>query len=89
LQRYRLGRSLYGQGRFAEAAREFEAGLLINPESAKLSYNAARSLERAERFADSARAYEDYLRKAPNDPDATAVASLAEGLWKRASCGRL
>ncbi len=89
VQRYRLGRSLYGQGRFAEAAREFEAGLLIFPDSPKLSYNAARSHERAERFADAARAYEDYLRKAPGEQDAAAVAALAEGLWKRANYGRL
>lgn len=89
LQRYLLGRRLYAEGRFADAAREFESALIIFPDSVKLSYNAARSAERADRPADAARAYEDFVRKAPNDPDRADVLALAEGLWARAGFGRL
>jgi TolA-binding protein len=44
--RYQIGRRLYREGQFAEAAAEFKAALALYP-SAKLAYNQARSAERA------------------------------------------
>ncbi len=44
--RYKVGRHLYKQSRFQEAAAEFEAGLAMHPTSSRLAYNLGRSRER-------------------------------------------
>jgi tetratricopeptide (TPR) repeat protein len=73
LARYRLGISLYTEGRFAEAAREFEVCAGMLPASAKLPYNAARSWERAGDVERAVRQYRRYLEVAPQAADRAEV----------------
>lgn len=60
--RYSIARELYRQGKYAEAAAEFDVALVIMPTSAKLAYNAARCHERAGNLELALQRYADYLR---------------------------
>ena len=74
--RYRVGRHLYKQGRFEEAAREFEAALAMHPTSARFAYNLARCRERTGDRAGGAAAYRRYLALAPEASDRDDVEAL-------------
>jgi tetratricopeptide (TPR) repeat protein len=60
-QRYTIGAQLYRQGRYAEAAREFQVAQAIMPNSAKLAFNVARSLERSGELQAAYEMYGRYL----------------------------
>ena len=60
-QRYRIGVKLYQEGRYADAAREFEVGLDLYPQSPRLAFNLGRALERAGELHGSIAAYRRYL----------------------------
>ncbi len=80
--RYQIGRRLYREGKFAEAAAEFKAALAVYP-SAKLAYNQARSAERAGDLAQAIEAFEVYLKLAPAADDRAEVQALLPVLRER------
>ena len=79
-QRYEIGKRLYRQGKFAEAAVEFRTALSLHPKSARLAFNLARALERAGDLAGAAAQYEAYLRLAPTADDAGDVRAVLASL---------
>jgi tetratricopeptide (TPR) repeat protein len=71
-ERFRRGSELYEQGRFREAAAEFEAAYRLRPHGA-IHYNVARCRERLGEWPGALRSYEDYLREVPDAKDRAAV----------------
>ncbi len=77
-QRYEIALIAYREGRYAEAAREFDVAATIAPKSAKLAYNAARSWERAGDSEKAIARYRSYLALSPQAKDrATVEATVA------------
>ncbi len=76
------GQSLYLAGKYADAARVFEAGFAVNPYPAFL-FNAGVCYQKSGRPDAALRAFRLYLEKDPQAPDAADVrgriASLEEG----------
>lgn len=73
----RLGQQAFKEGRYREAAGQFEAALALRPRPA-LHFNLARCWEALGESAKAARAYREYLRLAPDAADrAVVTASLA------------
>ncbi len=67
--RYRTGRVLYKQGKFAAAVKEFQTAFDLFPDSAKLAFNMARTCERLDRMSEAVGHYERYLALAPSAKD--------------------
>lgn len=65
---FRLGRELYAQGRFAEAAKEFEVAYGLSGRSSLL-YNVYLAYRDAQDTANAARALDGYLLANPAAPD--------------------
>jgi len=65
---FRLGRELYAQGRFAEAAKEFEVAYGLSGRSSLL-YNVYLAYRDAQDTANAARALDGYLLANPEAPD--------------------
>lgn len=86
--RYQIAIQLYREGRFKDAAAEFEAALAMFPTSAKLAYNLARTKERAEDPTGAIAAYRRYLMLAPTAEDADEVRSLIALLESRLDANR-
>jgi tetratricopeptide (TPR) repeat protein len=82
-QRYRIGRQLYRDGRFADAAAEFRAALAMFPKSAKLAFNLARSLERAGDLAGAIEHYRLYTKLDPQAGDRAEIEALIPTLRAR------
>lgn len=82
-QRYRIGRQLYRDGRFTDAAAEFRAALAMFPQSAKLAFNLARSLERAGDLAGAIEHYRLYTKLDPQAIDRAEVEALIPTLQSR------
>ncbi len=80
VKRYNIARHLYGQGRFAEAAAEFDVAQAMMPRSSKLAFNAARCYERAGDLAKAVDRYEHYLRLSPDALDRDEVETMLEAL---------
>jgi len=83
---FRLGREYYEQGRFAEAAKEFEVAYGLSGRSSLL-YNVYLAYRDAQDTPNAARALRGYLAAVPNIPDHDhLVARLAalDGLLKEA-----
>jgi tetratricopeptide (TPR) repeat protein len=70
-----LGRELYENGRFAEAAAEFERAYALSGRS-ELLYDAYLAYRDAQRDEDAARTLRAYLESVPEGPDHA-------GLWAR------
>lgn len=67
--RFRIGQALYNEGRFLEAAREFESSYELSNRSSLL-FNAYLSYRDAGRLDDSVRVLERYLGADPDVEDA-------------------
>lgn len=67
--RFRIGQALYNEGRFLEAAREFESSYELS-NRASLLFNAYLSYRDAGRLDDSVRVLERYLGANPDVDDA-------------------
>lgn len=83
---FRLGAELYGQGRFAEAAKEFEVAYGLSGRSSLL-YNVYLAYRDAQDTANAARALDGYLTANPNAPDRehlTARLAALKEILKRA-----
>ena len=80
-----MGRRLYVDGRFSEAAGEFRGALALFPGSAKLAFNLGRSLERAGDLAGAVAAYRRYVALDPQGDDLT---PLIDGLNARITAAR-
>ena len=65
---FRLGRELYAQGRFAEAAKEFEVAYGLSGRGSLL-YNVYLAYRDAQDTANAARALDGYLLANPEAPD--------------------
>ncbi len=65
---FRLGRELYGQGRFAEAAKEFEVAYGLSGRG-QLLYNVYLAYRDAQDTANAARALRGYLAAVPDASD--------------------
>ncbi len=78
--RYAVGVTLYREGKFTEAAREFRLALEIVPDNHRLAYNLARSLERAGELAGALEAYRRYLELNPEADDRDATEAVMRGL---------
>jgi tetratricopeptide (TPR) repeat protein len=65
---FRLGRELYAQGRFAEAAKEFEVAYGLSGRSSLL-YNVYLAYRDAQDTANAARSLDGYLLANPEAPD--------------------
>jgi tetratricopeptide (TPR) repeat protein len=65
---FRLGREYYGQGRFAEAAKEFEVAYGLSGR-ASLLYNVYLAYRDAQDTPNAARALRGYLAAVPDAPD--------------------
>jgi len=77
--RMEQGQTYYLQGRFAEAAAEFEAAYEIEPFSAFL-YNAGVAYEQAGAYERALEFFGRYLEREPNASDRAAVAQRMERL---------
>ncbi len=86
--RYRVGRTLYAQGDYSGAAREFEMALAIFPQSAKLAFNLARTCERLEDDERALAAYRSYLQVAPEAPDRAEIDRIIASLEQRVEAAR-
>lgn len=80
--RYNIAITLYREGRFEDAAREFGVALQIHPKSPKLAYNLARALERARQYEAAIDAYVHYLKLAPKSADRPDVEATLGALRK-------
>ena len=87
-QRYRIGVQLYREGRFGEAAREFEAAFAVYPKSPKLAYNRARAWERADELDKAVESYRTYLALAPKADDRAEVEQVIGVLAERIDAQR-
>ena len=65
---FRLGRELYGQGRFREAAQEFEVAYGMSGRS-QLLFNVYLAYRDAQDTQNAARALRGYLSAVPDAPD--------------------
>ena len=79
-----LADALSKDGRKDEAMQVVQAGLTATPQSSMLHKTLGLVLERSGKPGDAAQAYRDYLRLAPNAPDAQELAARAARLEKRA-----
>jgi cytochrome c-type biogenesis protein CcmH/NrfG len=61
-----------------------QTGLSATPQSSMLHRTLGLLLERSGKPGDAAQAYRDYVRLAPNAPDAQELAARASRLEKRA-----
>jgi tetratricopeptide (TPR) repeat protein len=66
-RRFKRGQELYAEGRFLDAAREFEAGYAVAPRPLFL-LNIGQSYRRGNEFEKAKRAYEMLLRVDPQTP---------------------
>ncbi|MCB9540667.1 MAG: PEGA domain-containing protein [Myxococcales bacterium] len=82
-ERYQIGRTLYLDGHFAEAAAEFRTAFDLYPSSPRLAYNLARAEERAGRTEAAIDAYRKYLALAPHAADAWQVRGVVDSLERR------
>jgi len=82
-RRYSIARGLYAEGRYAEAAAEFDVAFAMLPTSAKLAYNAARCHERAGHLEPAIEAYGAYLRLSPQAPDRVDVEATVAAIRRR------
>jgi tetratricopeptide (TPR) repeat protein len=82
---FRLGKELYDQGKFADAAKEFEVAYGLSGRSSLL-YNVYLAYRDAQDTANAARALDGYLTANPNAPDvahlSARLAALKEILKK-------
>lgn len=82
---FRLGKELYDQGKFADAAKEFEVAYGLSGRSSLL-YNVYLAYRDAQDTANAARALDGYLTANPNAPDfahlSARLAALKEILRK-------
>ncbi len=78
-----MGVALFGQGKFKEAAHEFEVGLELEPDSGRLAYNLGRSLESAGELPRSAAAYRRYLELSPDAGDRTEIETVLKTLYRK------
>lgn len=69
---FERGAALFEQGRYADAAAEFETAKRLKPSPA-FDYNIARCKDRLEQWGAAADAYERYLAAAPGAADAAEV----------------
>lgn len=76
---FRLGKQLYEQGRFAEAAKEFEVAYGLSGRSSLL-YNVYLAYRDAQDTANAARALDGYLAANPNAPDSEHLAARLAAL---------
>jgi tetratricopeptide (TPR) repeat protein len=83
VQRYRLARDHYVNGRFKEALADFQVALRVFPTSAKLVYNLARTHERLEMWAEAQRHYRRYLELSPGASDRAEVEAVIAVLAER------
>ncbi len=82
--KYRLGRELYGQGRFAEAAKEFETAYGLSGRG-ELLFNVYLAYRDAQDTPNAARALRGYLSAVPDAPERvhlTARLAALEALLK-------
>jgi tetratricopeptide (TPR) repeat protein len=80
--RYEQGVEAYSAGRFKDSVDHFLAADQLSP-SAPLSFNIARAYEKLGDDSGALRWYRDYLRRAPNAPNAADVAALIAGYEQR------
>lgn len=76
---FRLGRELYAQGRFAEAAKEFEIAYGLSGRGALL-YNVYVAYRDAQDVPNAARALRGYLAAVPDAPDRGHLAARLDAL---------
>lgn len=90
-QRYRIGVKLYMDGRYGDAAREFEVALDLYPKSARLAFNLGRAMERAGELHGAVAAYRRYIALEPDAAQRAEVERIIAALSRRldASRGRL
>lgn len=67
-RRFMRGAELYDQGRYAEAAAEFEAASRLRP-APQFDFNIGRCLDRLEHWGEAADAYERYATSHPPDEE--------------------
>jgi tetratricopeptide (TPR) repeat protein len=80
--RFDEGAAAYRAGQYAHAVELFLAADALVP-SAALSFNVARAYEKLGETAKALRHYRDFLRRAPNAPNARDVGSVVATLEKR------
>jgi tetratricopeptide (TPR) repeat protein len=78
-ERFKRGQELYREGKFIEAAREFEAGFAAAPRPLFL-LNIGHSYRRAQEFKKAKRAYELLLKVEPDTPYRAEVESLIKNI---------
>jgi len=81
----RLADLLSREGQREESISLMRDGVGRDPESAVLRRGLAVALERSGRSREAAAAYREYVRLAPDAPDAGAITSRAEALEQRAT----
>jgi Flp pilus assembly protein TadD len=81
----RLADLLSREGQREESLSLMQSGVARDPESAVLRRGLAVTLERSGRSREAAAAYREYVRLAPDAPDAGAVSARAEALEQRAT----
>ncbi len=79
---YLAGVADYKAGRYAEAIGEFQTADQIRP-SPVLSFNIAQCYEKMADLQSARTAYQEYLVRAPNAPDRTAVEATIASIDKR------
>jgi len=87
-QRYRIGVALYANGRYAEAAREFEVALDLYPTSPRLAFNLGRALERAGELHGAVSAYRRYLGLERDPAQRAEVERIISALARRLDAHR-
>jgi hypothetical protein len=80
--RYERGVEAYSAGRFKDAVDHFLAADQLSP-SAPLSFNIARAYEKLGDDSGALRWYRDYVRRAPNAPNAADVGALVNRYEER------
>jgi tetratricopeptide (TPR) repeat protein len=80
--RFDEGAAAYRAGHYANAVEHFLAADALSP-SAALSFNVARAYEKLDETAKALRHYRDFLRRAPNAPNARDVKSRVATLETR------
>lgn len=78
-KKYEAGVEAYEHGRYKDAVDAFLAADRLAP-SAPLSFNVARAYERLGDGSSALRWYRDYLRRAPNAPNAEEVRAIVRDL---------
>ncbi|MEM9193695.1 MAG: tetratricopeptide repeat protein, partial [Myxococcota bacterium] len=76
---FEAGRSYYEDGRFADAAREFEETYRLTTHPDVL-YNLGSTYDQMERYEDALDAYAGYLREVTDSPDAPRIERRAREL---------